>query len=70
MTTAILKAHYDGQHLVLDEPADLPTNTPLLVTVAAQDSDRSGWMEFSAQNLARAYGDSEPDYSAADVKPQ
>jgi hypothetical protein len=28
-----VKAHYDGQSLVLDEPVDLPVNEPLQVTV-------------------------------------
>ena len=26
------------------------------------------WVEFSMQNLARAYGDDEPDYSEEDLK--
>jgi hypothetical protein len=26
------------------------------------------WLEFSMQNLARAYGDDEPDYSLEDIK--
>ena len=43
MPTAILKAHYDGEHIVLDEPFALPANAPLLVTVVAPDSERAGW---------------------------
>ena len=64
MPTAILKAHYDGQHIVLDEPFELPANTPLVVTVFAPDEERAEWATLGAQSLARAYGKDEPDYSA------
>jgi hypothetical protein len=70
MPTAILKAHYDGEHIVLDEPYELPANTPLMVTVIAPDEERSAWVEFGARNLARAYGDDEPEYTTADLKRQ
>ena len=29
MTTVTLRAHYDGEHIVLDEPFDIPANAPL-----------------------------------------
>jgi len=72
MPTVTLKAHYDGERIVLDEPFDLPPDSPLMVTVlpAAAD-DQSGhalWTALSAHNLSRAYSDSEPDYTQADVK--
>ena len=70
MPTAVLKAHYDGEHIVLDEPFELPTNAPLMVTVIAPDDERSEWAALGAQNLARAYGDAEPEYTIADIKPQ
>jgi len=70
MPTAFLKAHYDGRQIVLDEPFELPANTPLLVTVIKSDAERSEWSALNAQSLARAYGDDEPEYTAADLKPQ
>lgn len=70
MPTAILKAHYDGEHIVLDEPFELATNAPLMVTVIAPDEEHSDWAALGAQNLARAYGDDEPEYTTADLKPQ
>ncbi len=70
MPTAILKAHYDGEHIVLDEPFELSTNAPLMVTVIAPDEEPSDWAALGAQNLARAYGDDEPEYTTADLKPQ
>ena len=54
MPTAILKAHYNGEHIVLDEPFVLPDNVPLLVTVFSPDAERSEWAALGAQGLARA----------------
>lgn len=67
-----LKAHYDGETIRLDEPFDLPEGTPVIVTVleaALPDQERAGWADLSARGLARAYGDSEPEYSIDDVLP-
>ena len=33
MPVMALKAHFDGRAVVLDEPCDLPAETPLLVVV-------------------------------------
>ena len=70
MPTAILKAHYDGQRIVLDEPFELPANAPLMVTVFGPDTERSEWAALGARSLARAYGDDEPEYTTADLNPQ
>ena len=66
-----IKAHFDGQHVVLDEPCNLLPNTPVIVTVLSVGSeDRADWRNVSQRTLARAYSDSEPEYSAADVRPE
>lgn len=70
MPTAIIKAHYDGEHIVLDEPFELPTNAPLMVTVFSPDAEHSEWAALGAQSLARAYSEDEPDYTVADIKRQ
>ena len=72
MASISLKAHYDGKTILLDEPFGLPEGARLMVTVlepATSEQDRAGWMALSARGLARAYGDSEPEYSIADVVP-
>lgn len=74
MPSVILKAHYDGEHIVLDEPFVLPLNAPLAVTVLStatleNGSERAEWAALSAQSLARAYGDDEPEYTVADLRP-
>ncbi len=70
MPTAILKAHYNGEHIVLDEPFELTPNAPLTVTVLAPDAELSDWVALGQQSLARAYGEDEPEYSTNDLKPQ
>jgi hypothetical protein len=72
MPTVILKAHFDGEHIVLDEPFELPPNAPVEVTVqwptTALEKERKEWLDLSAQGLARAYGPDEPEYSLADIR--
>ena len=74
MSAVTLKAHFDGKNIVPDEPADLPIDTPLAVTVfpagisAEFAQERTDWLNLSLQNLARAYGDDEPEYTVADLK--
>ena len=70
MPTAILKAHYDGEHIVLDEPFELAPNAALVVTVVEADAERAGWTALGAQRLARAYGEDEPEYTMADLRPE
>jgi hypothetical protein len=72
MPVVSLKAHFDGKAIQLDEPCELPRDTPLLVTILAPangDTTMPGWADISAAGLARAYGDEEPEYSDADVRP-
>jgi hypothetical protein len=72
MASISIKAHYDGATIRLDEPFDLPEGAQLMVTVlepAQPETDRTAWIDLSKRALARAYGDSEPEYSIADVLP-
>jgi len=72
MPIVSLKAHYEGKTIHLDEPFDLPEGAQLLVTVlepTPDDQERAAWFDLSARGLARAYGDSEPEYSSSDLLP-
>src|SRR5439155_4184854 len=62
-----LKAHFDGHGIVLDEPFELSTGTPLIVTVLSgmSDAERAAWAQVAAAGLARAYSDTEPEYTKA-----
>lgn len=68
MPTAVLKAHFDGEHFVLGEPFPLQPNVPLMVTVCGSDAEQSEWAALGKHGLARAYGIDEPEYTEADLK--
>lgn len=70
MPTVSLKAHYDGEHILLDEPFNLPANARLMVTVLpiTSNHERDSWADLAAGGLAAAYAEDEPDYTAADLK--
>ena len=71
MTALILRAHFDGKHITLDEPCDLPPGTPVTVTVIPDqvELERAHWEKLASDGLARAYGDEEPEYTPKDIKP-
>jgi hypothetical protein len=68
MTTVALGARYDGKKIELDEPYPLPENARLVIVVLPPDNEREEWSRLSLQQLARAYGDSEPEYTEADLR--
>ena len=69
METITLRAHYDGTQILLDDPVELEPNTKLLITVIQEpETERETWLKFSAQGLAAAYDDDEPEYPVTLVK--
>lgn len=71
MSSIALRAHYDGEKIVLDEPFDLETDAQLLVVVVPMEQEADDWqywLQLSAQGLARAYADDEPEYDLSKVK--
>ena len=71
MSSVILKAHFDGKKICLDDPYPLAPNAKLLVTVVAgvsTDAGRQAWLTASQTSLARAYSNDEPDYSDAVIR--
>ena len=73
MATLILKAHFDGERIQLDEPATLPKDAPLSVIVHDPDAglaaEREVWYRMGEEVLTRCYGDDEPEYTIKDCKP-
>ncbi|MBI2949481.1 MAG: hypothetical protein HYY23_17730 [Verrucomicrobia bacterium] len=69
MKTVALTAHFDGEKVQLDEPCQLERNARLMVVVLPPDDERQAWSRLSAAQLAKAYGDDEPEYTAADLRP-
>ena len=70
MPGVTLKAHYDGERILLDEPFEIPPNSPLIVTVLSATESLMGEDSILAarKGLARAYADHEPTYSSADLR--
>jgi hypothetical protein len=69
-----LQAHYDGKHIVLDEPYDLPPNASLMVTVLppASDADsEEAWLRAASSSDAFAFlaDPAEDIYTKADGEP-
>jgi hypothetical protein len=70
MPAVTLKAHYDGERIRLDEPFDIPPNTPLMVTVLSGTEAIVGedWIRRARESLAAAYGSEEPEYTTSDLR--
>ena len=70
MNTIHLKAHYDGEKILLDEPFNIEPNTKLIVTVLPKhlNEEREDWRVISQKGLEQAYGESEPEYSTDLIK--
>jgi hypothetical protein len=75
-----LKAHYDGERIVLDEPFALPKDAALLVTVLpdvgaaeidAVEISEETWLQAIAKNEAFAFlaDPAEDIYTLADGEP-
>ena len=66
MPPKTVRAHFDGEHIRLDEPCLLEPDAPLLVLVLPTQHDadeHADWIRLSQQALANAYGEDEPEYS-------
>ena len=64
----IILAHFDGQHILLDEAVELEPNTKLLVTVLPKDVENEEWRALSAKRLEHAYGEAEEEYPLELIK--
>jgi hypothetical protein len=70
MKTVTLSASFDGERIRLEDDYPLPPNARLLVTLLPDrtNDEHAEWYRFAAQQLARAYGDDEPEYPDTCVK--
>ena len=69
METITLRAHFDGNQILLDDPYELQPNMHLLVMVIqTPEAEQSAWLNLSAQGLNTAYGEDEPDYDLTLIK--
>jgi len=70
MPAVTLKAHYDGERIILDEPFEIPQNSPLMVTVlpATEAVVGEDWILAARKALSAAYGTDEPEYGGEDIR--
>jgi hypothetical protein len=69
MPLVSIPAHYDGVHVLLDEPVALRPHARLIVTVLEDsDDDREDFLRLAASGLADAYSEDEVEYTEADLK--
>lgn len=71
MSPRTLRAHFDGEHIYLDDPYPLQPDTKLLIIVLSdlsEEEDRQDWLRLSRAALESAYGSNEPEYSLKMIK--
>ncbi len=69
MENITLHAHFDGERILLDEPAELAPGTKLIVTVIPPSvTEHEEWTNFSIRSLEAAYGPDEPEYPLSLIK--
>jgi len=74
MPTVAIRAHYDGERIILDEPYEIPANSNLVVTVlpVAPDGDsEKEWLRAAMTSDAFAFlaDPAEDIYAITDGKP-
>lgn len=71
MKPVTLRAHFDGDRILLDEPFPLEPGVPLTVVVPQRqelEDERESWVLFSRLGLEGAFGGDEPEYSLDLIK--
>jgi hypothetical protein len=69
MNTLSVPAHFDGEHILLDQELALEPDTKLIVTVLPKnDTEREEWMNLSSKRLEDAYDPDEIEYSLDLIK--
>lgn len=65
---SLIRAHFDGEHIKLDDPVELQRNTRLLVTVVPNDEEHETWLRVMAAQLESAYNGAGDDYPIESIK--
>ena len=60
-----IKATYDGNQFQPDEPLNIPANSRAIIIIMDQGEE---WYPSASSNLARAYGNDEPEYSLSQLE--
>ncbi len=71
MEPKVLRAHYDGKQILLDDACHLEPGMKLIITVLPVDSilgESEQWKNLSKAGLETAYSLVEPDYPLSLIK--
>jgi hypothetical protein len=71
LNAIMLRAHFDGEKIVLDDPVELEPNAEFIIAILPQEQfheERAAWLRLSMEGLNRAYGDDEPEYTLDMIK--
>lgn len=71
MQAQALRAHFDGEHIQLDEPAQLSPDALLTVMVWQRETppgEQAAQEQLAAAALAAGYGDDEPTYTLEQLR--
>ncbi len=70
MKAIALRAHFDGEHIQLDEPCELAPETPVMIIVQPEghEAEQDEWRIAAGLLLENAYGEDEPEYSLDLIK--
>jgi hypothetical protein len=65
----LIRAHFDGEHIMLDDPVELKRNAQLLVTVVPNnDEEHEAWLRVVTAQLDTAYNGESDDYALESIK--
>lgn len=71
MNAIMLRAHFDGEKIVLDDPVELEPNAEFIIAILPQEQfheEHAAWLRLSMESLNSAYGDDEPEYTLDMIK--
>ncbi len=64
MQIVTLQAHFDGRHILLDEPYELEPNTKLVISVIDMKDESDFWQAASSSSLDDIWDNTEDDVYA------
>ena len=69
MSPISVPAHFDGEHILLDEPVELEPDMKLIVTILPKhDGERESWLVLSRKRLGGSLRREEEEYPLDSIK--
>lgn len=63
------RVRIEGQQVHLEEAIEFPKNAVAILTILTEEEqrEREEWSRFGLQQMSRAYGNDEPEYTDEDI---